>query len=323
MKDKREKKIEKIKRRLSSLKIKTNMKQQIRITLLFWLASSGLFGQEVKISFPQLADREVKIYYFAGEKVDSVVSVTDAKGTAVLKIPLTGYCGMAFLTAGNTGGIEMIVCGKETKISCARAELNIETVDFSASEENTLLKRVFTEASRNRQHQAWLEAATPFYDAGHSFYAAVRLELDSVRQATGKMEAEVAQSPLYATRYYALNGFMNRLFEADRQADQTEALAIQQEMETSLDIASLYRSGLLWGSVHNYYISLFNRTGKQDKHSQYAKSILRTLDRLSPPLYEAYLAGCIAEMERFNWLDSRDTVIAHTLLLEKTVKLTP
>lgn len=289
------------------------MKQQIKITLLFWLASSGLFGQEVKISFPQLAGKEVKIYYFAGAKVDSVVSATDAKGSAVLKIPLADYCGMAFLKAGDAGGIEIVISGKETKISCATAELNIETVDFSASEENILLKRLFTEASHNLQLQEWLQSVGRFYDTEHPFYIAVGMELDSVRQIIGKMETEAALSPFYAARYYALNNFMNRLFEADRQADKMGALAIQHEMETTLDIAVLYRTGQLWESVHNYYISLFNRTGKEDKHLQYAKSILRTLDRLSPPLYEAYLAGCIAEMERFKWLDSRDAVIAHVL----------
>lgn len=244
---------------------------------LLLFASSGLLGQEVEVSFPQLANREVVLYYFSGPEVDSVVSTIDANGAAGLTVPIADYCGMVLLKVGNNSGVEAVVCGKETKIACAVADLNIKTVDFSASEENTVLKRLLTEARQTPQHQELLQSAE--------------------------------QSTAYASRYYTLINFMNRLFEADMRADKTAAIALQQEMETSLDIAALYRTGQLWSSVHNYYISLFNRTNEPDKHIRYAKSIIRTLDRLSRPLYDVYLAGCLVEMERFGWDDSREMVI--------------
>ena len=289
------------------------MKQQTILSFLFLLAASALYGQQVQIRFPQMVEKEVKLYYFSGAQVDSIATRTDSKGSAVLKIPDSGYRGMIFLKVAGAGGIEIVVAGKETKIACPAEELNIEHVDFSESEENTFLQRVFTTQGRNLQRQAWLQAAVRFYDAGHPFLEAVRTELDAVGQSIEDMQKETGHSPLYAARYYELNRFMNRLFEADQQADPEKALSVRQEMETGLDVAALYRTGQLWESVHNYYISLFDRIDMPDKRREYVQSVLRTLDRLQPPLYEAYLAGSISETERFGWLDARDSILSGAL----------
>jgi peroxiredoxin len=189
----------------------------------------------------------------------------------------------------------------------------MEQVDFSESEENMFLQRIFTAQSRNLQRQAWLQAAERFYDASDSFLKTVQTELKTVEQSIEALQTETGHSPLYAARYYELNLFMNRLFEADRQADPNKALSLRWEMETDLDVASLYRAGQLWSSVHNYYISLFNRIDMPNKRREYVQSVLRTLGRLQPPIYEAYLAGSIFETERFGWLDARDSILARTL----------
>ena len=294
-------------------KINKTMKQQTILSFLFLLAASGLYGQQVQIRFPKMAEKEAKLYYFSGAQVDSVARQTDRKGRAVLKIPEAGYRGMAFLKVAGAGGIEIVVAGKETNITCPAEELNTEYVDFSESEENAFLQRIFTTQGRNLQRQAWLQAAGQFYDAGHPFLVAVRTELDAVEQSIEDLQKEAGHSPLYAARYYELNRFMNRLFEADQQADPEKALSVRREMETSLDVAALYRSGQLWESVHNYYISLFNRIDMPDKRREYVQSVLRTLDRLQTPLYEAYLAGSVFETERFGWLDARDSILARAL----------
>jgi peroxiredoxin len=289
------------------------MKQQTILLFLFLLAASGLYGQQVQIVFPQMAEKEVKLYYFSGAQVDSVTARTDKKGRAVLKIPEAGYRGMAFLKAADAGGIEIVVAGKETKIACPAEELSMEQVDFSESEENMFLQRIFTTQSRNLQRQAWLQAAERFYNAGDFFLKTVQTELKTVEQSIEALQTETGHSPLYAARYYELNLFMNRLFEADQQADPNKALSLRWEMETDLDLASLYRTGQLWGSVHNYYISLFNRIDIPNKRREYVQSVLRTLGRLQSPLYEAYLAGSVFETERFGWLDARDSILTRTL----------
>jgi len=138
-------------------------------------------------------------------------------------------------------------------------------------------------------------------------------EMQAVENAISALDADAAQSPLYAAAFYRLNGFMNRLFEAEQQADKAKALPVETEMETSLDVAALYRSGQLWGSVHNFYINLFNRLDERDKHRAYAHSILRTLGRLQTPYYEAFLTGSLTETERFGWKDSQDTILTQVL----------
>ncbi|GHT61092.1 hypothetical protein FACS189451_02410 [Bacteroidia bacterium] len=291
------------------------MKSRKTATLLvccLW-AATGIWAQRVSVSFPAMPEKEVKLYYFSGAQVDSVAARTDKTGKADLMIPEAGYRGMAFLNVAGTDGVEIVAAGKKTTIACPAEELNIENVDFSQSAENAYLQQIFTSQGRNLQRQAWLQAAGQFFDDGYPFLQAVQTELNVVEQSIEALQKETGRSPLYAARYYELNQFMNRLFEADQLADPVKAFAVRQDMETSLDMSSLYRTGQLWGSVHNYYISLFNRINMPNNHREYAQSILRTLRRLQPPVYEAYLAGSIAETERFGWLDARDAIFAQSL----------
>ena len=290
------------------------MAKKLYITITLVLASiSYLAAQEVNLSAPSLPGKEAKLYYFAGAKVDSLVTVVNTSGKAIFSIPGGNYRGMAALVVTGAGGIEIIVAEPAVQIECNASVLNIETVVFQHSAENRFLKHIFTSQSRYLRQQAWLKSGSELFDANSPLLSAIQPELKKVEAAMTTLNSEISASKLYAANYFRLSEYMNRLFNAEQKQNGAETTIIRKEMEESLDIASLYTSGRLWENVLNFYTSLFNQTAGEDRQEQYAASVLRTSQRLPAPLFEAYISGCIAETERFGWNQAQDSILSGLL----------
>ncbi|MDH6311144.1 peroxiredoxin [Dysgonomonas sp. PFB1-18] len=269
-----------------------------------------LNAQQVQLQSPPLAGKEAKLYYYTGATGDSLLSVVDSSGKASFDIPSGNYRGMAALIVPGAGGVELVVAEPTVIVECADNELNTQTVGFAQSKENNFLKHIFTAQSRSMQQQAWLQAGSELLDANSPLLSAIPPELIKVNASMQALDKEIASSELYAARYYRLADFMNRLFDTEQKRDSEGAKAIRQEMEESVDITSLYHSGQLWGSVLNFYLSLFNHTAGTDKQQQYAASVLKISQRLPASSYEAFLAGCVTETERFGWQEAQDGILA-------------
>lgn len=287
-----------------------NLKYTLYLAVLAFILPSLLTAQQLQLHSPNLAGKDAKLYYFKGAKVDSLLSIVDASGKLSFNIPEKDYRGMAALLVSDAGGVEIVLAEAIVDIECTDNQLNTETVSFPTSEENNFLKHIFTTQSRYMQQQAWLQAGSELFEPNSSFLKQLQPELDKVNASMQALDKEISSSKLYAARYYRLADFMNRLFESEQKRDSERAKLIRQEMEETLDIASLYSSGQLWSSVFNFYISLFNHTAGADKQQQYAASVQRTLQRLPAPYYEAFLAGCITETERFGWREAQDKILS-------------
>ena len=270
-------------------------------------------AQEIQLSLPLLPAQQVKLYYYTSANVDSLFSATDASGKARIKMPQDNYRGMAIVAVPGAGGIEFVVAEPYILLECNTNVLDNETVRFPGSEENRFIKYVFTNQSLYVQQKAWLDAGSELFP-GSSLLQQIQPELEKVNSSMAALDKEITSSQLYAARYFRLSDFMNRLFDTEQQRDVNGAMLIRKEMETNLDIASLYHSGQLWNSVLNFYLSLFNHTAGENKQQQYASSILRTIERLTAPYYEAYLAGCIVETERFGWQEAKDSILSQILV---------
>ena len=274
---------------------------------------SCLPAQEIKLSAPFLSGKEAKLYYFAGAKVDSLVTVVNTSGKAGFSMPKGNYQGMATLIVSGAGGIEIVVAEPVVRIECNASVINPETVDFQKSAENQFLKHIFISQSQYLRQQAWLKSGNELFDLGSPVLSAIQPELKKLEEAMTTLNNEISASKLYAAKYFRLSEYLNRLFNAEQTENGIEAAIIRKEMEERLDIASLYTSGNLWESVLNFYISLFNHTAGEDKQEQYAASVLRTSQRLSAPLFEAYISGCIVETERFGWNQAQDNILSKLL----------
>lgn len=288
---------------------KNNMKRIIVFTLLA-VCTGYTAAQTISLSAPLFAGREAKLYYFAGAKVDSLLSVVDNAGKANFTLPSGDYRGMAALVVPGAGGIELVIAEPSVTVECKDNQLNTETAVFKNSSENDFLKHIFTTQSKYMQQQAWLQAGGGLFGKESSIVKSLQPELKKVGDSMAALEKEITASKLYAARYFRLAGFMNRLFDTEQKRDSEGAKLIRREMEETLDIASLYTSGQLWNSSLNFYASLFNHTAGADKQQQYAASVQRTAQRLPAPYYEAFLAGCITETERFGWRQAQDSILA-------------
>jgi hypothetical protein len=220
----------------------------------------------------------------------------------------------------------MVVAEPEVVAECNGEVLNNGGFVFPHSAENNYLVYIFTTQSRHMEQQAWLTAGVElFSDSPHSLLLAqlktAQVKVESAMQTLNK---DIAQSKFYAARYYQLSEFLNRLFDTEKKGDKEEAKLIRKEMEESLDIVSLYTAGHLWESVLNFYIGTFNKTLDDNiKQKEYAASVLKTVGRLSDPYFEAYLASCVTEMERFGWQEAEYEVIKGLLEQYKGFEASP
>ena len=278
--------------------------------VLLGICATALQAQNISLSAPSMAGRDAKVYYFTGAKVDSLLSTIDNAGKANFTLLSGDYRGMVALVVPEVGGIELVVAEPSIEVECSSAELNTETVVFKNSSENDFLNRVFTSKSKYMQQQAWLQAGGELFGDDSPLAKQLRPELKKTEDSIAALDREITASSLYSARYYRLVDFMNRLFDTEQKRDVDGAALIRKEMEENLDIAALYTSGRLWGSVLNLYISLFNHTAGNDKQQEYAASVWRTSRSLVDPYYEAFLAGCITETERFGWRQSQDSILA-------------
>ena len=289
------------------------MVKKLFIIIACFTGINYLSAQDVGLSAPSLSGREAKLYYFAGAKTDSLATTIDASGKAAFKIPAGNYRGMAIITVHDAGGIEFVVAEPYVEVKCNGDNFSFENMNFNRSIENRFLNHIFTSQSRYLQKQAWLQAGNAFLAADSPVLSAVKSELKSVEDSMALLSNEVTASKLYASKYFRLSEYMNRLFAAEQKRDTIGALTIRQEMEENLDIASLYTSGQLWNSVLNFYASLFNHTVGEDLQQQYATTVLRTSHRLPAPYFEAYISGCITEAERFGWKQAEDSILSKLL----------
>ncbi len=285
-----------------------------QILIIIMLAACGyISAQHVQLQSPPLANKEAKLYYFTGIKTDSLSSVVDNTGKVTFTIPDKDYRGMVALVVPGAGGVELVIAEHVVSVQCDASELNTKTVSFPASKENNFLKHIFTSQSRYMQQQAWLQAGNQLFDAGSPVLSAIQPELEKVEASMQELDQEIGASELYAARYFRVSDYLNRLFDAEQRSDKEALIALRHQMEESLDIPALYRSGRLWNAVINFYLSLFNKAGGDDKQLQYAASVLTTIQRLPAPYYEAYLAGCITETERFGWKQAQDSILSAVL----------
>ena len=290
------------------------LRKIILLQTILFLVSMHVSAQVIRLDAPLLAGKQANLYYFQGARVDSIITTIDASGKADFTIEYKNYKGMAALVIPDAGGIEMVVAEPNILVECNSPALNNETAVFPKSEENNFLKYIFTTQTRYLQQQAWLRAGSQLFDEDSQILSAVQPGLKKVEDSIAALNSEIDASKFYAAGYFRLSEYLNRLFEAEQRRDVEASLPIRREMEETLDITALYTSGQLWESILNFYLSIFNQTLNDGvKQTEYAESVLKTSRRLGAPYFEAYIAGCITETERFGWMDARDSILAHVI----------
>ena len=288
------------------------------ILLLVFCALSNVSAQQVLLYFPAAAERQMNLYYFSGARADTITAVLDAAGNAVFTLPIQNYRGAVVLGSQEFGFVELVLAEPVLRVENRANVLDFGTVETINSAENDYLRQIFGEQNLRMQQLMWLEQGEIFHPNLNSRLVSDLQRLKTqTQQAIDRAEVENSRSPLFSARYYEAMQFMNRLFEAEHTAFSQHFTAVTREMETAEVIPTLYRLGNMWLQMHNRYISLFNRVhlveGLLNHRQRYVESIINTLQNLQSPYYEGFLAGSIMETERFGWIDSRDSILAHVV----------
>lgn len=287
--------------------------KQLTILLISLFGFAGIASGQggFELDFPRFPGQTVKLYYFLGNKTDSLSVVLDAsgRGKADPFFPGAETRGVAHLVVPGVGAVECIVGEPSLRIVCEEEHVNKETVSFPGSAENAFLYESFGRKSRLLERQGWLQAGGKFYAESSTLLDAMEKELEVTKDSLVALDREIAASPLYAARFIEWADFMNRLYEAEQSRDPGKAAVISEEMENRAPIEALYTSGRLWGSVHNFYISMFNRLNTPGKQEEYAASIIRTAARLKGGVQERFFAGAIFETERFGWTKAQEVIV--------------
>jgi peroxiredoxin len=291
------------------------LKKMVLSGLLGLCVFGSLFGQQVSLSFPTAAEKEMNLYYFSGARADTLTAVLDASGKTVFILPKKDYRGIIVLGNQEQGLVELILAEPKLEVACHADVLNIETAKTENSAENAYLKQIFNKQSQQMRKLAWLEQGELFHaDLDTIFIAELEKLKSQTQQAIEQTNEENSQSSLFAARLYEVINFMNRIYEAEHYTYSQYFTAVKAEMEKAELIPVMYHSGNMWLQMHNMYISLFNRMpGLVNPRQQYAESIMNTLSRLQAPYFESFLAGSILETERFGWAAVRDTILTQVL----------
>jgi hypothetical protein len=294
------------------------MKKKILLFLCLFIGVC-VTAQTVRFNCKMLPDKVAKLYWHEGGRVDSLSAVLDNGGNTVFHLPDTARKIVAFISV-NGGGIEFIAGEPDITVVCQGTNITNDSVTFIGSPENTFLCRSFGDNKVQLRKLSWVEAGLQQYDSGTELHKWLNVEKNSLMNKLKQIEDERLSSPLFSARFLQLNAFLERLFVAESRQDTALAVAVQKEMEQTLDFASLYTCGNLWNNIPNYYISLFNRINKWDKRKYFAASACKILDRLQEPYYSALLVSFIKETERFGWMGAGETIVKHALATRPSIK---
>ena len=291
--------------------------KRIILLLTFILFAASSFARDVYFDFPEFSGETLKLYFFKGSRVDSLQIVLDEKGKGETNMPLLSmdadvfqaYKGMVQLFIIGGGAAEFIAGEENLQVVCKESSINRETMSFPNSKENVFLYTQFIRKSQLMELQGWLQAGERFFTDNKKMRKTIAKQAANAIKELTLLDNTVKTSPLYAARFMQWADFMNRLYEAEQQRDQGKAGLIREEMETTADIASLFTAGELWGSVHNFYISMFNRLDTPRKQEDYASSINKTAQRLTGSVLEGFYVSAINECERFGWQTALEVIV--------------
>jgi hypothetical protein len=178
--------------------------------VIFLLSCSGVHAQAIQLHFPHFADHSYDWEIFQGEKQITVRSgEVGSDGRVALVMPETyqGYRGMTRWMLKTGGGLDMIYVGKGFSVECLSEHPNDKNIIYTGNPENDYLK------NQNHRQQSILDklgAVNHFlqvYTHTEDLYQAISKEQVQMRQQFEQIQADRADSPLYAARFGEIVNF--------------------------------------------------------------------------------------------------------------------
>jgi len=180
------------------------------LIVTFLLFCSGVHAQAVQLHFPHFADHSYDWKIFQGKKQITVRSgevASDGSVTLVMPEAYKDYQGMTRWMLKTGGGLDMIYVGKGFSVECLSEHPNDKNIIYTGNPENDYLK------AQHHQQQIILDklgAVNHFlqvYTHTEDLYQTISKEQVNLRQQFEQVQADRADSPLYAARFGAIVDF--------------------------------------------------------------------------------------------------------------------
>ena len=287
---------------------------------LLFLCVTGLSAQSVSLDLPAHSGRKVVLSLKNGTRNDTIFSGNlDDKGQVRIAIPdaYREYKGMAALIPAHPGAyFEFIVAGENMKIHCEEEYPHGGNVTFENSPENEALQQWFTAQTIRQQKIGLIGELERLYGKDNAFFPLIEKEKYLLEGVQVTFERELEESPLYAARFIELHNFLNRDIAPLVFADPAKMASVRKYITDSLDVQSLYTSGL-WFDVLNGSLVLYDI--KAPYHYEFVRDMAKLLNRSDDKIYGTLAENLFAICESTGWNDLEEQ-LAYFLINDGRIK---
>ncbi len=293
---------------------------RLKLFILFSIVAFGLHAQMVTLDLPAHKERAVVMMLRQGTRSDTIFNGTlNNKGQAIIPIPkeYKDYRGMAAVQPAHPGALfEFIVAGENVTLSCPDLYPNGENVVFKNSPENTALQKWFAEQSVRGQKIGMLSELLRLYDKGNILFPLMENEKKIQEKEQVAFEKELKVSSLYAARLIELHNFLNSKVAGLAFADSKQMDQVRQYITDTLDVNSLYTSGL-WFDMINGSLAIYDM--RTPFHYDFVHDMANLLNRADDKVYTTLAENLFAICESTGWNDLEEQ-LAYLLINDGRIK---
>lgn len=216
--------------------------------------------QTLYLDFSSYANQSVVITVPQATSADTLYSgILDDTGKATVQLSkkYQAYVGMATVQVGDKGArLDFIIHGENPVLRSREEYPGGNNIEFSNSLENTSLQNWFMSQLVRRQKLDLLTEVEKAYNPSDTFLVVLQREYNQLSVEQADFEKMLNQSPLYAAKFIKLYNFLTQEVNQLPIADSLHMSALRPYIRDSLDVESLYHSGL-WFDILNGMLALY------------------------------------------------------------------
>ena len=279
----------------------------IIFALIAVFCTSRASAQSIKVDFPFHKNKNgIVLTLKQGTKADTVfVGNLDADGKAVinLKRNAEGFAGMVTLHIKGMhpeGVLDFIVSGGENlSIHCRDQYPYGGNVSFEHSPENRSLQSWFFSQSQRLQKTELILQLKEMY-SDNNVFPFLEKEAVCLKEQQKLFVDTLAGSELYAARFIELRNLLSERIAPLILADSTQMLSMRTYVRDSLDINSLYTSGM-WFDALNGLLAIYSNDSPF--HREFINDMAALLKRCDNNIYTAFAENLFSICESTGWND--------------------
>jgi peroxiredoxin len=250
--------------------------------VIFLLMATNLHAQEISLHFPHFAGHQYEWIIFQGEdKVTVQSGEIPQDGRVTLFMPETyhDYRGMTRWLLKKGGGLDMIYTGKGFSVECLAEQPNDKNIIYTGNSENDYLKSQHLRQQTILDKLGAVNHLLQVYAPDEDLHKTAQAEQAHLRQAFAQVQADRADSPLYAARFGEIVDFTRGIADKIYDNPEDHTAYFNDFVTHTLDFKDLYTSGH-WDQVLHHWLMMNIRSeqGEQAFKDRLNKAIAR-MDR--------------------------------------------